>query len=75
MAYAFESLMINEFDGRYFRCSVLVPSGPDYADISDSKRVCATVGAIAGSNIVSGTVYLQLVYNYDRNHLWRYVKI
>lgn len=71
MGYAFESLMINEFNGRDFTCSVNVPAGPDYTAVGGNNKICATVGAAAGSDLVSGTEYLRLTYNYDRNNLWR----
>jgi ATP-binding cassette, subfamily G (WHITE), member 2, PDR len=72
LAYVFESLMINEFDGRYFKCSNFVPSGLNYTGVGGSNHICSTVGAVAGSDVVSGTDYLRLTYNYERTHLWRY---
>ena len=72
LAYVFESLMVNEFDGRYFTCSNFIPSGADYAGFSGANQICSTVGALPGSDSVSGTEYLQLTYNYERAHLWRY---
>ncbi|KAH8650531.1 ABC transporter CDR4 [Tricladium varicosporioides] len=72
IAYAFESLMINEFDGRFFECAAFVPMGPEYANnIGDFNRICAVVGAVPGSNVVSGSDFLLLSFNYQRSHLWR----
>jgi ATP-binding cassette subfamily G (WHITE) protein 2 (PDR) len=71
IAYAYESLMINEFDGREFACSVFVPSGPEYSNVGPFDHICAVVGAVPGSNVVSGAEYLKLSFNYDRSHLWR----
>lgn len=71
IAYAFESLMINEFDGRNFTCGTFVPQGPQYEGIGDLNRVCSAVGAQTGSNFVSGTDFIKLSYNYERSHLWR----
>ncbi|KAL3451109.1 ABC-2 type transporter-domain-containing protein [Aspergillus insuetus] len=34
IAYSFESFMVNEFHGRTFTCSSIVPSGPAYEGIS-----------------------------------------
>nr|XP_018999174.1 ATP-binding cassette transporter [Kwoniella mangroviensis CBS 8507]OCF62635.1 ATP-binding cassette transporter [Kwoniella mangroviensis CBS 8507] len=73
IAYAFESLMINEFHGREFSCSSFVPSPmlPSYADVGATNRVCSTVGATAGSSVVSGDTYLALSYEYFHAHKWR----
>ena len=71
VAYAFESLMINEFDGRDFPCSDFVPTGPAYADVAPGQRVCVIVGGTPESSVVSGGDYLSLTYNYSRSHLWR----
>lgn len=63
--------MVNEFDGRNFTCSNLVPSGPDYDLIGGESRICTTIGAMPGSSVVSGTEYLRLTYDYEKVHLWR----
>ena len=70
IAYAFESLMINEFWDRSFDCSTFVPSGPGY-DASDIGRICSVVGSVAGSSVVQGEDYLRLSFGYDKAHLWR----
>ncbi|KAF8904005.1 ABC-2 type transporter-domain-containing protein [Mucidula mucida] len=71
IGYAFESLMVNEFDGLEFACSVFIPSGPTYDGRPLANRVCSTAGAEVGSSVVSGTRYLNLTYKYYRSHLWR----
>jgi ATP-binding cassette subfamily G (WHITE) protein 2 (PDR) len=71
IAYAYESLMINEFDGREFPCSTFVPSGPEYSNVGRFDHTCAVVGAVPGFNVVSGSEYLRLSFNYERSHLWR----
>ncbi|CAG8960438.1 hypothetical protein HYFRA_00008157 [Hymenoscyphus fraxineus] len=71
IAYAFESLMINEFDGRHFPCSSFVPSGPQYQGVGPLNHICAVVGAVAGSNVVSGTEFIRLGYSYNASNLWR----
>lgn len=73
IAYAFESLMVNEFDGRSYECAVFVPQGPGYENVSAANRVCLTAGADVGSTLVEGGKYLSLTYNYTRAHLWRSV--
>jgi ATP-binding cassette subfamily G (WHITE) protein 2 (PDR) len=71
IAYAFESLMINEFHGRTFKCLTFIPLGPGYADVESLNHICATVGAVAGSSVVSGDDYLRLAFNYKSGHTWR----
>ncbi|KUJ09554.1 putative ABC transporter [Mollisia scopiformis] len=73
IAYAFESLMINEYHGRYFICSPksYVPAGPEYLNVGGLNHICATVGAVAGSDVVSGTDYIRLSFDYQPAHLWR----
>ena len=71
IGYAFETLMVNEFDGRVFECSSYVPMGPGYENLSGQEFVCATTGAIPGSTVVYGTDYVNTTYNYYRSHVWR----
>ncbi|KAJ3926824.1 MAG: AtrD, ABC-transporter [Lentinula lateritia] len=71
IAYAFESLMLNEFFGREFPCITFIPSGPGYADITGPERICATTGAEAGSSVVEGASYLSASFNYYHSHMWR----
>lgn len=71
VAYAFESLMINEFSGRQFSCTNFVPEGPGYENIDSSGRICSTVGAVPGSTTVDGDVYLASSFQYSPEHLWR----
>lgn len=68
VAYAFESLMINEFDGREFPCSNYVP---EYAEVAPDQRVCSVVGAETSSDMVSGSSFISLSFNYTRSHKWR----
>ena len=71
IAYAFESLMLNEFAGQSYPCSTFVPQGPDYLDIRGRNRVCSAVGATAGSNVVLGEAYLRDSFGFSQSHLWR----
>ncbi len=73
IAYAFESLMVNEFDGQEYPCSAYVPMGPGYENVDPINRICSTAGAQAGSSVVQGTLYLSETYNYTRAHMWRSV--
>ena len=71
VAYAFESLMINEFDDRRFDCVYIVPSGPAYPNVTPEQQVCNQVGSQPGLDYVQGTDYLNISFNYYRSHLWR----
>ncbi|KAK0441238.1 ABC-2 type transporter-domain-containing protein [Desarmillaria tabescens] len=71
IGYAFESLMVNEFAGQEYPCSVYLPTGPDYTNVSAYEHVCATTGARAGSDVVYGSNYLSDSFKYSRAHLWR----
>ncbi|EDK37646.2 hypothetical protein PGUG_01744 [Meyerozyma guilliermondii ATCC 6260] len=71
VGYVFESLMVNEFHGRDFRCTNFVPSGISYGDVPLNEKVCHTVGARSGSSIVLGTDYLASQYKYYNGHKWR----
>ncbi|KAM0147154.1 hypothetical protein ACHAPG_010739 [Botrytis cinerea] len=75
VACAYESLIINEFSGQIFPCGNLVPSGPSYISTSPHNRVCAVVGAISGFEDVLGTIYLELRFGFQPNHLWRNMSI
>jgi len=74
LSYGFESLMISEFHGRSFECSGYVPSGSSYESVRGLQRVCSTVGSETGVDLVSGTNYLRVVYQYEAGNKWRRVK-
>ncbi|KAG2050787.1 hypothetical protein BDR06DRAFT_959744 [Suillus hirtellus] len=69
--YGFEALLTNEFHTLNGTCSMLVPSGPAYPNISLANQVCATVGAQPGQNYVDGNLFTQLSYDYYYSNLWR----
>jgi len=75
VAYGFEAAMVNEFSGRTFDCSNVVPSGPTYTALAAANQVCNAVGAVPGSNIVSGEAYLNSAYGYEASHKWRNIGI
>jgi ATP-binding cassette, subfamily G (WHITE), member 2, SNQ2 len=71
LAYAFEAIMANEFEGHNFLCdpSQLVPSGPGYTN--PAFQTCGIVGAVPGSTVVSGARYIAAAFGYSRSHIWR----
>lgn len=73
LAYAFESLMVNEFHNRNFLCTEYVPNPrvPGYADVGDDNRVCSTIGAATGSQFVNGDDYIRSGFQYFSSHKWR----
>ncbi|KAJ4267167.1 Multidrug resistance protein [Fusarium torreyae] len=77
VAYAFESLMVNEFSGRNFTCNSFVPSAAisGYADVDPFNRACDTVGSVPGQDFVNGDVFLNSKYKYYHAHKWRNVGI
>ena len=71
VAYAFESLLINEFSDRRFPCATFIPSGPSYNNIGPSERVCSAVGGRPGEPYIDGDAFINQSYSYYRSHLWR----
>ncbi|KAL4917894.1 ABC-2 type transporter-domain-containing protein [Aspergillus aurantiobrunneus] len=71
IGYGFESLMVNEFDGRSFTCSdkEWVPREGPYTN--RANQICAVVSAIPGRDQVDGTAYLRESFQYTANHMWR----
>ncbi|KAL4798982.1 ABC-2 type transporter-domain-containing protein [Aspergillus venezuelensis] len=71
IGYGFESLMVNEFQGRTFNCSAdaFIPSGTGYDN--QAFQICGVVSAVAGQSTVDGTTYLRESFQYTPNHLWR----
>jgi ATP-binding cassette, subfamily G (WHITE), member 2, PDR len=71
LAWAFESLLINELAGRNFPCSNLIPNGAQYDNQLTSSRACNIIGAAIGTDVVSGTRHLAEAYDYNPSHRWR----
>jgi ATP-binding cassette subfamily G (WHITE) protein 2 (PDR) len=71
VAYGFEALMINEFHNRDFSCSVFAPTGPGYANVASTNKVCTAVGSVAGSAVVNGDAYINSSFDYYHAHKWR----
>lgn len=77
LAYAFESLMVNEFHDREFECTQFIPSPaiPAYANVDSVNRVCSSVGSVQGNLMVSGDAYINSAFKYYHAHKWRNVGI
>lgn len=70
IAYAFESLVANEFNGRQFPCPSFVPAYPTAAP---NERTCSVAGAAPGADFVDGDFYMNATFSYYKSHIWRYV--
>lgn len=71
ISYGFESVIVNEFEGRQFPCTQFIPSGPSYEGIAADQRACAVKGAFAGADYVNGTAFASATYNYQYANRWR----
>ncbi|KAI0469153.1 ABC-2 type transporter-domain-containing protein [Xylaria cf. heliscus] len=74
LAYAFESLLVNEFSGRQFRCTEIVPSpifGAEYQNVQPMNHVCSAIGSVPGSSTVDGDRYLREAFGYEAANKWR----
>ncbi|KAM7208258.1 ABC-2 type transporter domain containing protein [Naviculisporaceae sp. PSN 640] len=73
LAYAFESLIVNEFHKRRFPCNDFVPSNklPQYDGVAGNNRVCRSVGARPGQDFVWGDDYISSQFEYDWANRWR----
>ncbi|UPK90458.1 hypothetical protein LCI18_001393 [Fusarium solani-melongenae] len=69
--YGLESVFLNEFVGRRFPCSDLVPSGPGYGSLGTGQFVCNVAGSVAGQADVEGEAYLRSTYGFESSHRWR----
>ena len=76
VAYGFESIMVNEFNGRSYSCNTFVPPMVEgYMNISSANRACVAVGSVPGQNAVLGLDYIGQQYSYYASHKWRNVGI
>ncbi|PSR83352.1 ABC-2 type transporter [Coniella lustricola] len=66
--YAFEILIGNEFHGREFICSSILPP---YTPLQGDSWICDAVGAVAGRSTVNGDSYINTNYSYYWSHAWR----
>jgi ATP-binding cassette subfamily G (WHITE) protein 2 (PDR) len=63
-------LFINEYKGRRFTCSSIIPSGPGYDNVSSSEQVCSVAGSLPGESDVSGEAYLKATYDFVMSRKW-----
>lgn len=66
--YAFEILISNEFHGREFICSAIIPS---YTPLQGDSWMCNVVGAVPGRATVSGDSFILANYEYAWAHTGR----
>ncbi|TLD22621.1 ABC-2 type transporter [Venturia nashicola] len=66
--YAFEILIANEFHGREFTCSAIIPA---YTPLQGDSWICSIVGAVPGRRTVSGDAFIMQQYQYSYSHVWR----
>lgn len=70
LAYAFESLMVNEFHGRTFECTQYIPT-PGYGGGGPMNSACSSIGNVPGSGFVNGDDYINSGFQYYHIHKWR----
>lgn len=74
LAYAYESLMTNEFHNYHYECSSFAPLSP--SDGAQGRSfVCDTTGAQPGETTVLGDDYIGAQYEYYMAHQWRNIGI
>nr|MCP8717853.1 ABC transporter permease [Asgard group archaeon] len=71
VSYMFESLMVNEYHDREFPCGQYIPAGPGFDELPIENKVCASVGAIPGSDFVKGDDYMRITFAFYNAHKWR----
>ncbi|KAF7561005.1 hypothetical protein G7046_g3143 [Stylonectria norvegica] len=71
-AYAFESLMANEFSGLEMQCVApqYVPYGEGYDGQDDEFRGCTIAGSDS-TGLINGRDYIHQHYSYSVGHIWR----
>lgn len=75
-AYAFESLMANEFQGLELECvsPQSVPFGDGYENATLEYRGCSVLGSDE-SGIIHGAEYIHQQYGFAIGHIWRGVGV
>jgi ATP-binding cassette subfamily G (WHITE) protein 2 (PDR) len=74
-AYGFESIMVNEFHGQQYSCSMFMPPAPAFGQGTTNNQICNAVGAVAGQTYVDGDAYINSAYSYYHANKWRNVGI
>lgn len=77
IAYAFESLIVNEFHDRQYPCNNYVPAleAEGYQNVGPDNHVCNAVGARPGQDFVNGDVYAESHFGYKWENRWRNIGI
>ncbi|TEA11023.1 Protein SNQ2 [Colletotrichum sidae] len=72
MAYAFETLLTNEFNGVELACvgQFLIPNGPGYGPGLGGQACAGVLGARPGASVVTGDDYLGAL-DFSYGHAWR----
>jgi ABC-type multidrug transport system ATPase subunit len=68
IAYAFESILMNEVHGRNFPCGQLIPS---YPNMAPGTFICSVPGSVLGEKLVSGDAWAESSYQYSYGNVWR----
>lgn len=72
LGYAFESLMVNEFHNRKFKCNQYVPAGGAYDKLRGSNNtICTSVGSKPDQTYIWGDDYVESAFDYRWEHRWR----
>lgn len=79
LSYAYESLFANEFgridlicDTNYILPRNIPAAGiTGFPDTVGANQLCALPGSTPGSNVVSGTAYMNAAFTYYSSHIWR----
>jgi ATP-binding cassette subfamily G (WHITE) protein 2 (PDR) len=61
-------LIANEFHGRDFTCSAIIPA---YTPLQGDSWICNVAGSVAGQATVSGDAFIAASYEYYYSHVWR----
>jgi ABC-type multidrug transport system permease subunit len=72
VGYGFEALMVNEFSGRNYDCSLLLPP---FENVPATAQQCSVPGSVLGQDYVSGDAYINTSYQYYAGHKWRNIGI
>lgn len=63
--------MANEFHTIHAPCSILIPAGPGYENVTLDNQVCTTVGSLPGQALVDGNRFLELSYGFKSSNMWK----
>ncbi|KAJ9640005.1 ATP-binding cassette transporter snq2 [Coniosporium tulheliwenetii] len=71
LGLGFSAMMVNEFGRIDLACTAesLIPSGPGYTDLN--HQTCTLPGSVPGSDVVSGSDYVRIAFQYATGDLWR----